>query len=478
MMTETAERLCSLLSQTLKEARFTVGQTVFKEDGFSSTRYDNRETLSAEEVRELHKRNRLKDIRPAHARPVLARIPSMAAGELAALLRVMLAEYIDDGSDRIGVAFPLGGTGDTFSKMTLEGAGGCTRVPSLEIFGAGLLSGAAVVGPNSMTELIERWAQGKPIHYRTCSLAGVTLEKALSPMGGMDIVPLPTSSDELPAALPRRKGGSPFQYLARTVVSVETTARPALFHPDSKYAKGEVDIRISPKLGIDNIETIYDALSLQCDEYIGTGLQWNDYGELSAMMDWATPTTWKPPITYLVGPHVTRSRYGSDGRSTVYLRDGASRVLSEKEFCNLLRTLVDAPAQIRMAVTRWRNSKRPMTSLTSQFIELRIALESLFLSASANQELKFRLTVTGSWFLGKDQVERKNIWDILRKAYDAASRAVHVGKVKENDSNWTLLADAQGLCRTAILRVLREGAIVDAMGLIFGGRHRPHNGDR
>ena len=125
-----------------------------------------------------------------------------------------------------------------------------------------------------------------------------------------------------------------------------------------------------------------------------------------------------------------------------------------------------------MAVTRWRNSIRPLTSLTSQFIELRIALESLFLTEPATQEMKFRLAVTGAWWLGKNPQERACICKTLRNAYDSASQAVHRGEVKANDTKTKLLAVAQSLCRTAILRVLREGTISDPTSLILGAPSR------
>ena len=199
------------------------------------------------------------------------------------------------------------------------------------------------------------------------------------------------------------------------------------------------------------------------------------------MMDSPAPTTWNPPNTYMVQPDAgmttSSDTWSGTGTTTLRLRDGALLTLSEQEFCHLLKALLDSPPRTRRAVTRWRNSIRPLTNLTSQFIELRIALESLFLPEPATQEMKFRLAVTGAWWLGKDPEERARIWKTLGKAYDAASQAVHRGKVKANDSNAKLLAAARTLCRTAILRVLREGTISDPTSLIFGTPHRPLNSD-
>ena len=37
--------------------------------------------------------------------------------------------------------------------------------------------------------------------------------------------------------------------------------------------------------------------------------------------------------------------------------------------------------------------------------------------------MKFRLAVSGAWLVSEDAVDRRSVWDTLRKAYDTASRA-------------------------------------------------------
>lgn len=106
-----------------------------------------------------------------------------------------------------------------------------------------------------------------------------------------------------------------------------------------------------------------------------------------------------------------------------------------------------------------------------RFIDLRIALESLFLSQQPDQELKFRLAVSGAWFVGEDAADRRRVWDTLRSAYDLSSTAVHGGELnkkknKKHDST-QVLADAMAVCRRGILRVLREGPITDWTDLIL-----------
>ena len=147
-MTDTTQRLKTALCRTLSDASIVIGQTEFKKGGVFSTRYDNRNTVTSERLREIHQRNRLKDTRPEHAQTASVNVSSTVAAELADILRDMLEQHIDERADRIGNAFPLGGDGGHFSKMTPERAAGCARVTSLDTFVAGLVRGAAVLGPD------------------------------------------------------------------------------------------------------------------------------------------------------------------------------------------------------------------------------------------------------------------------------------------------------------------------------------------
>ena len=99
-------------------------------------------------------------------------------------------------------------------------------------------------------------------------------------------------------------------------------------------------------------------------------------------------------------------------------------------------------------------------SQVDSLIDLRIALESLYLQDFLNeqsQEMRFRLALFGAWHLGVDFEERKKIRKRIRDAYDTASGAVHGGELENTPEIQELLLDAQDLCRRGILKVLREG---------------------
>ena len=127
--------------------------------------------------------------------------------------------------------------------------------------------------------------------------------------------------------------------------------------------------------------------------------------------------------------------------------------------------------KIDIAVSRWCKSKESFRTLADQFIDLRIALECLYLKdflGEHSQEMRFRLAVFGAWHLGRNFEERREIRRTLRKAYDVASAAVHSGDLEFSEENRRLLSESQERCRQGILKLLNEGAPGDWGELILG----------
>ena len=117
---------------------------------------------------------------------------------------------------------------------------------------------------------------------------------------------------------------------------------------------------------------------------------------------------------------------------------------------------------------RWANSKRRVQPV-DQLIELRIALEALYLPAGVSAgEYRFRIATHGAWHLGANVAERQLYYDVLKQAYDLTSGAIHAGKVdlKENESK--LLVDAQNICREGIIKRLSQKAEPQWNSMILG----------
>ena len=82
--------------------------------------------------------------------------------------------------------------------------------------------------------------------------------------------------------------------------------------------------------------------------------------------------------------------------------------------------------------------------------------------------MRFRLALFAAWHLGADYGDRRTIRKKLRDAYDTASKAVHLGDVESTQQNRDLLFDAQALCRSGALRLLKVGEPQDWGNLILG----------
>ena len=124
---------------------------------------------------------------------------------------------------------------------------------------------------------------------------------------------------------------------------------------------------------------------------------------------------------------------------------------------------------IRNSVSRWTKSKDNRQGLEDQFIDLRIALEHLYLGWGSNAELGFRLALSGAWHLGNNLEDRRNIYKTLRKAYNQGSAAVHPHDLVLSRENYELFSDAQAICRRGIFKMLQEGPPQDREDLLLGG---------
>lgn len=294
----------------------------------------------------------------------------------------------------------------------------------MDSFSAVLTRAAAVLGVDRVTELLADWVRGEPVRYRTCRVAELSLDHALAPVRGVDIVPLPLSTDALPAELPAGDHIPPASYLGQSVVQVECIARPALFRPDVDDLGSAVTVKRACGLHFD---TIREALSLVCNAHIDAGLGWRDYGDLSAMaragLTWGTSS--RTP-RHLIGTGSRWTMRMGTGVTTLRLADGTTRDLSQTRLGDLLSALGNADARTRLAVARWKKSIEPLGDLADRFIDLRTALEALLLPDGTDRQLSYTIAVRGAWLVGQGAAGRREAWKIptqgLQRRLQACAR--------------------------------------------------------
>ena len=70
-------------------------------------------------------------------------------------------------------------------------------------------------------------------------------------------------------------------------------------------------------------------------------------------------------------------------------------------------------------------------------------------------EKRHRLATRGAWLLGETLEQRKSYFRSLRDAYGFASSVLHAGRLKKKGEKARdkAIAEAQGICRAAILRI-------------------------
>ncbi|MCY4445421.1 MAG: hypothetical protein OXC02_03040 [Rhodobacteraceae bacterium] len=138
-----------------------------------------------------------------------------------------------------------------------------------------------------------------------------------------------------------------------------------------------------------------------------------------------------------------------------------------RDFYNILIAKIQSNLGLNTAITRWIKSKESKYSITDSLIELRTALESLYLN-DMNRELRFRLAIKGAWHIGQCFERRKFNFETLSNTYKLSSKAEHGSNIPIDDRNKKLLKKAQNICREGILKRLREEKEISSNDLVLG----------
>ena len=452
--------LSERLSTTLSETKFDLEYT-------DPTVHGNRRSvlkkdLPASELAKIY-----------HAQGIISKSVSIHAPEarmsvLVEELRIVLEHFIDPDSDCLGHAFPIDQFGGYVSfRPRPDGFTDLEFESTVEIFANGLVQAAAIIGVGKAMQLLTNWKNGDSVRFRTSTfINGLTLNNRLSPREDLEIIPLSLTTSELPR-LPKHNHLSAQDYLGQTVLSLAMSASPALFCPNP--GTHEANVLSCTEKDI-NIDIVCDALSLQANCYVSQSFMWTEYEETApfSLMDRDTWSSGANSFERTNWKSVNINR--QTGVVTLKRVDDALIVsLDESDVMHTIEALQSADKKLCIAIDRWKRSKRPNAQLEDRYIDLRIALETLYLKDFVNEksaEMRFRLSLFGAWHLGANIGERRRIRKALRDAYDTASAVVHSGEVpRKRKLN---LKEAQDLCRQGILKLLSEDAPEDWGDLILG----------
>ena len=389
-------------------------------------------------------------------------VPDDVVDRLAADLDQRLDEYFDVSSGRVGHSFRVGGDDSGHVRATSDKAIEVQSTSHSRVFARGLIRVAAVIGPESAARLLDGWAHGEPLRFKICLvLAGVYVAQPHTLSSGLRVYPLPISSEGLPVSMPDTDWNRLRDMLGHPVLEINAHTSPVFFQPprdEGQYPSLET-LTVLPGVTVDSFLT---ALSLVSNRRVEVAWSWNDYGDAAAFATRA-PASWGGP-----GPMTLRTlgRGLTHGIATNITKLTGFHPPSPDLDGNLLRKAwewvkelqrrMDADPRFRIAVTRWKQSATHSASREDRAVDLRIALESLYLDSSAG-ESTFRLSTTCARHLGSSLEERQDISRTLKRFYGLASRVIHGTEVDQTrTSDVELLRNAGKLCRDGILKIIEE----------------------
>ena len=454
-------QLDEILNVAVSQATFDVGNIEMPREGVSIT-YTQRpeECVTPQELRDMLES---KDAGGGEEYEKASRahlyIPQETLSSLEGQVRAQLVDYIDPESDRIGHAFPIGGSSESqhgYSGYVSHGSRSIDVWTSpVESFVRALVKGAAVLGPGAIGSQLDRWLRkDEPIRYRRAAIMnGIAFRDHLVPTAGIHIEPLPFALDEMPIHFPRSHTRADENYLGRAVVYIDYVASPALFN--STMVNPGPPVTVKRVSGV-SFETVCQALSLACNHYVDTGFYWGYYDVAPGLsMAYGGTRIAYGTQRFKLWPAfsgvLTSERFEEANTLTTAYGD-LGLELSETKLGHTIEAIHNLNSDSSLtALSRWIKSKDDSQDVKDSLIDLRIALESLYLKDLGNDkyrgEMRFRLPLYGAWHLGEDFVDRKNIRKKLRDVYDEASSVVHGSSADDTAKRQKLLIEGQDLCR-------------------------------
>ena len=274
-------------------------------------------------------------------------------------------------------------------------------------------------------------------------LTGIFIDSDIEVRPGIRLVRLPSSTAELPPLFGYMGQIQTVDLLNRTVIITDWTVSPVYTNPDSFVLPEEVFQRKQrcTELPDFDLQTFCDALSLVSN------------GAIEWLSDW---TFVKPDDVFVVhGEHIGGTIIQvSARRERTNVQVDAEQVEGAVSLYTSMKNLKEGEAQkLQIPIRRWIKSKTRQP-LVDTFIDLGIALESLYLDPGTGDQQSFRLRLRAALFLRETVNEREAVIKDVRDIYGMRSKAVHEGAVNDNEATKSLKEKAEDLCRESILKTV------------------------
>lgn len=366
----------------------------------------------------------------------------MGGAELERLMKVIrevLKAYLDPEVDAIGNG--------------MYGLMHETQIIRVQRFSENALRAAAILGPLEAADKILKWSGGLPFRYKQEAFINFGYppngEGIIRAEEGIEIARPAKLSDEivqkLPPVVAEKVNMTSFKYHAVFRVAYEW-APVFVCAQEARQSHSRQNMEAHSNQGnfpaTDNmIEDVCQAMAVTMGEPVSWSFQWKNYNAdeifFAATSD---PYERSTCIT-------KRCPFPTEEEVVTALNFYKRRQEAEGKVSNL-----------KYAIERLCRSQQALT-LEDQAIELRIALETLFLSGEkVSGELRFRLALHAARDIGVARVDRERWFEVAKDAYDLGSGAVHGSEIRDLSKRppEQIIAEGQQLCIEGIKKRIDE----------------------
>ena len=410
---------------------------------FPSGKRTRKRTYTAAEIRELHEQS------PSslYYSDYKFDLPIFHHGPLLRLVRRMLnePEQLAVGEPRVAQGYD----DSMVSVVKLHDTMSTIRC---------ILRGATFMGAETMARMFVRWLRGEPAQGMYIGiLRGIKISRDIGPVGGIRIshppVPdpdeamnhLPWSSmphvDPLRYTQTKYDGSGQRTLRQQVILTVPQQLAPAIYtsqsRPDAKPRTSWGSYKNSGQFPFNIFDRL---LSLACNSHVYTQLCWTYYehlqifeGRRSSILGWGSEPRGR----------IRRMQPSALGRAMKLYRVCKSAFKQNKS--------------LPVALARWHTSTDGQRSLLDRFIDLRIALEALYLP-NETMELGHKLASRAAWYLGSSADKRTELFKNVKKFYAMSSKIIHASTQRIAPQQRTILSNAQSICRASILKRLEQSA--------------------
>ena len=351
--------------------------------------------------------------------------------------------------------------GDKIYAASFGLYGGPPKGFHIESVLSNLLKRAILYGPTDATHALHECIGRSYASFQHFSLlTGVHVEESIQVFDRVWLVPLPNSTEGLPNYLPRFFEFTEVNFLSKTVLQIESQVSPVFHKPVTGEDDRAVDVRecFTTTINSRDIPSLMrgkfcQALSLACNAAAQSAMDWNymrddEIFNISPSMGFFTYS--QSAMLQTFPTLISRNEV-----------DEAKRIYSA-----LINLEEETYKALEIPIRRWMSSKTEMANV-DKMIDLGIAFESLYL-AGRNDEVSFTFRLRASWYLGKDENDRKDLLKKFNQIYGSRSKAVHSGDLPPNTTygqqsipTREFIEHAQDLCRQSILKAIGEGKVPD-----------------